>query len=81
MTPNIVPKTIKTVDLNLLILSENFCRRRKHLSLRMGLNQNVHPLMNVSLSWKVVLIQDQIIRERNLHHLAMNSYLHQKLFS
>ena len=39
-----------------------FVQMKNHLSLRMGLNSTVHPLMNVSLSWKVVFIQDGRIR-------------------
>ena len=46
----------------------------------MGLNHTVHPLMNVSSSWKVVFSQDQRLRERNLQHLEMKYYLRQKLF-
>ena len=80
MTPNIVLKTMKTVHFNLLILSEKLCGWRNHLSLCMGLNLTVHPLMNISTSCKVVFSLDQRFRERNFHHLEMNSYLHQKLF-
>ena len=44
----------------------------------MGLSPNVHPLINGFLSWKVVSIQGGRIGRRHFHHLAMNSYLHQK---
>ena len=43
-----------------------------------GLSPNVHPLINGSLSWKVVSIQGVRIGRRHFHHLKMNSYLHQK---
>ena len=45
----------------------------------MGLSHNVHPLMKDSLSWKVVFIQGGRISRRHFYHLAMNSYLHQKI--
>ena len=80
MIPNIFQKTMKIVHSNLLILSKNLFIWKTHLSLRMGLNPTVPPLMNVSLSWKVVFIQDGRIRWRHFHHLEINSYLHQKIF-
>ena len=49
---------------------DNFC---------MGLSLNVHPLMNDSLSWKVIFNQDRRISRKHFYHLAMNSYLHQKI--
>ena len=69
---------MKTFHFNIIILSEKLYRWRNNLSLRMGLNITVHPLMNISTSCKVVFSLDQIFRERNFHHLEMNSYLHQK---
>ena len=77
--PNIVPKKMKIVHSNILILLENLCRWKNHLSLHMGLNTTVHPLMNNSLNLRVVFIRDVRIRLRHFHHLAMDSYLHQKI--
>ena len=34
-----------------------FVHMKNYLSLCMSLNYTVHPLMNVSLSWKILLIQ------------------------
>ena len=62
MIPNIVPKTMKIVHSNILILLENLCVWKNHLSLCMGLNNTVHPFMKVSLSWKVIFIEYRGIR-------------------
>ena len=80
MIPNIFPETMKIVHSNIIILLENLCRQKKHLSLRIGLSHTVHPIMHVSLSWKVVFIQDGRIILIYFYHLAMNSYLHQIIF-
>ena len=77
--PQIFPKTMKIFHSNILILLENFCQWKNHRILCMGLNPNIHPLMNNSISWKVVFIQDGRISWRHFHHLEMKSYLHQKI--
>ena len=78
MILNIVAKKMKIVHSNILILLENLWKWKNHLSLRMILIHTVHPFMNLSISWKVVFIQDKRIIRRHFHNLAMNSYLHPK---
>ena len=70
---------MKTVHFNILILSEDLCRWRNHLSLRIYLNHTLHLLMNVSPSWSFVFSLDQRFREINFHHFSMNSYLHKNI--
>ena len=77
--PQYCSKKMNIVHPNLLILLENLCQWKNHMILCMGLNPNVQPLMNDSLSWKVVFIQYGIISWRHFHHLVMNSYLHKKI--
>ena len=56
-----------------------FMQMKKDMIFCMDLIPNVHPLMNNSLSWKVVFIKGGRIGRRHFHYLAMNSYLHQKI--
>ena len=79
ITHNIDLKKMKTVHFNILYWSDNHCGWRLHLGLRMDFNHIVHPLMNVSSSWKNVFSVEKIIREIYFHHLAMNYYLHQEI--
>ena len=60
--PQFFSNTMKIFHSNILILSKTLCIWKKHLSFRMGSNHTVHPLMKVSISWKVVFIKDGIIR-------------------
>ena len=55
-----------------------FMPMKNNMILCMVLSPNVHPLMNGSLSWKVISIQGGRIIQRHFHHLAMNSHLNQK---
>ena len=80
MTPNILLNKTKTVHFNLPTLSENYWRRRKYLSFRIGSNHTVHPLTKVSRRWKSVFSLDKSTRERYFHHLAIHFYLRQEIF-
>ena len=70
---------MKIVHSNLLIISENLCIWKNHLSLRMCLNHTLHPLMNNDLSCKVFFLQDRRIIQINFHQLVMSYYLHQRI--
>ena len=56
-----------------------FLPMKNQMILCVGLNPNVHPLMNDSLRWEVVLIQHERISCRHFQQLTMNSYLYQKI--
>ena len=77
MIPNIVPKTIKIVHSNILVLLDSLWQWKNHMILCMSLSPNVHLILKDSLSYKVVLIQYRRIIRRHFYQLTMNSYLHQ----
>ena len=60
------------------IIGELMPMKKRH-DFCMGLSPNVHTLMKSYLSCKVVFIQGGRISQRYFHHLAINSYLHQKI--
>ena len=77
--PNCFPQDNEGCSLKYSHIIGEFMPMKKRHDFFIGLSPNVHPLMNNSLSWKVVLVQGRRISQRYFHHLEMNSYLHKKI--